>query len=716
MPVKMDWEIDDIEAPLPQLPESESGPGRWRRWGMSLALITLLLASGLSWLKVTLQGKQQKVERELRAAIQVELNALLNGDRDLFLSQQALDDRRWKMLQEQAFDHYHTSTAKVFRQAAPARYTDAEIEVHVEGDQGWALIPTTRAPHDWREVWFYRWTQADGWRHARLEADWLGDSQTLTTAHLRFIYPEREEEIVTALAAEMEAGYEMLAPLLGISLDSGTTVSVETALTVTVSYRDPTALDPPTIEWEQDAPYTLHAPAFHQGYLSADGSATAATRQQMLGYLADALIARTSGLAPQAPLPVEAGTLRQELRDWSVARWAQANPRAATLTGWTLPSTPLLDALVARAGVEIIPALVKALPTAQTLDQVLAIAGIDPPDPRTRFTFLLNAEAWARTHANRVDYEALADPEADPGWLEYYVDQWSQPNADGIASTAPQVQIESVVFNRDIAWVETQVRRGDGALYYPVYFFRHAQDRWLLTSPDLDYLGQPRTAQTENLVLHYYERDQAWYETATMEALQAILDRAAGDLGLDKQGWVLTLEITPRPGLDGWQASWEPNKIYFTAPHILGWSPDDTDAPIYKMGYALVKAMVRLEAGYEPDTPSFRPLLQEAIAQWEAKRLFPARTDPASALTRHVVNLSLQDLGREPENWDRALPGYYTLVEYMVASYGRDIIPALLEHLGPAPTLETWLYLVTGQGIEKIEPNWQRWVSTRYSQ
>ena len=430
----------------------------------------------------------------------------------------------------------------------------------------------------------------------------------------------------------------------------------------------------------------------------------------------DAIPPTRKNLTPQAPLPAEVGALRQALRDWAVTRWARANPMAETLTGWVIPSTPLLDTLVARRGVAVIPELVKALPVAQTLDQAIAMAGIDPPDARAHFAFLLNAEVWARGRANRTDYEALTDPGADPGWREYYINQWS-PSADEPVPTTPRIQVKSVVFDEDIAWVETQVQQDNvGIPYRPVYFFRHVQDRWLLTSPDLDYFGQPRTAQTENLILHYYERDQAWYETATLEALQNILDRAADDFGLDKQALVLTLEITPQPGLDGWQASWEPDKIYFTSPSILGWLPNNTDAPIYQMSGALIKVLVQYKAGYAPDTPSFRPLLQQAIAQWETKRLLPTYTNPAASLTKRVVNLSLQDLGREPENQNLASAGYYALVEYLIASYGRDIVPALLEHMGPAPTLENWLYLVTGQEIKEIAPNWQRWVSTHYSQ
>ena len=97
-------------------------------------------------------------------------------------------------------------------------------------------------------------------------------------------------------------------------------------------------------------------------------------------------------------------------------------------------------------------------------------------------------------------------------------------------------------------------------------------------------------------------------------------------------------------------------------------------------------------------------------------RLSLAHTNPASSFTWRVVNLSLQDLGQAPKNSNLALAGYYTLVEYLIASYGRDIVPTMLENLGDATTLENWLRLVTGQGIEEVEPNWQRWVYTHYGQ
>lgn len=218
----------------------------------------------------------------------------------------------------------------------------------------------------WGELWFYQWTQAAGWRHVPFDAEWLGQEQRLVTRHFRFTYSQRDAAAVRALAHEMEAWYNLLAPLLGLRPAS------ETLLTLHFAYSDPTRLSPSPIRWDGND-LTLLAPSPHQGHLAADGSPGRELSAQIAPYLAEALIARQSGVHPDTPLDPLLDALRDELRDWAGYR-------------------SLLDYLVATYGPQVVPALLDNVARTGDLDHWLRLStghGLDEIEPAWR-AWLLN--------------------------------------------------------------------------------------------------------------------------------------------------------------------------------------------------------------------------------------------------------------------------------------------------------------------------------------
>ena len=103
-------------------------------------MLVIALAVGILVFRV--QKKQKEIENELRAAIQLELNALITGDRDLFISRQNPDNERWQRVQEEAFDLYHWPQRGVpWQVALPVpRYTGEIPLAHVGQDEGWAEV------------------------------------------------------------------------------------------------------------------------------------------------------------------------------------------------------------------------------------------------------------------------------------------------------------------------------------------------------------------------------------------------------------------------------------------------------------------------------------------------------------------------------------------------------------------------------------------------
>jgi hypothetical protein len=717
MAIKLDWEIDDVDAPLPDAGTETNGGAGCRRWWRLLALVTLAAAIGLGYLGFKIRQKKSEIEGQLRAVVELELNAFINDDRNLYLAQQDPHSRSWRRDQEEGLDDYHTQAERSAWDETWffATYTGQVPVVRVEGDQGWALVEVAHDESAWREMWFYQWTKADGWRHVRLDSDWPGDAQEHTTPHLRLIYPERDADIVAALADEMEGWYEVLAPLFGVNL----TDSVPPPLTIKFSFYDSSFRpDEIRLHW-RDCAHELLAPSPHQGRFSADNTPGPEMRQQMAARLAEALIAYQSGLCPDATPPVEINALRHELRDWAIAYLART---WSGFDAWNAPPTPLVEDLVTRKGIQVISQLAAHLQGPETLDQVLAAANLDPPDPMTRFAFLLVADSRAIRDLNLHDYGALADPQADKTWRDNRTDQWEWNYQFDTFDDSWPLRVKSVVFNDEMAWVEAETTRPDGSTGRQTHFFRQAGERWLLTSPDPVYLGQARTTQTENLTFSYFERDAGWFEEAVPTRLQAALEQAAVDLGLPVRDFIFTVE-TDTHSLYSWTSG--SNVIKLASPSLTGEpgvQPDELVA-------ILAQPLLSLSAsGFGTDTsagfgyPAWA--IKNAIIQWEIRRLFPERAASRwpAVDAAEVATLSLDTLGTTvgsdlaSRQQRRFQEGYRTLVEYLAETYGPEAIVVLLENLAQPGGLEAWLLLSTGHGMEEIEPRWREWVLARYGE
>jgi len=720
MPVQLDWEIEEVETPLPDIePEMARRPRGCRRWRLRFVLFFLAVAVGLAVLGYRIRQKQKEIENELRAAIELELKALISGDRDLFLGRQDPDDRRWQQAQEEAFARHQRQTGQAPWELAPQvpEYTGEIPLLRVQEDEAWAQVQVAHGEQVWRELWFYRWKRQGGWRHVRFDRDWLGEERALVTLHLRFAYPERDTAIVTALAHEMETWYSLLAPLLG-------TRPTRALLTVQFVYRDPASRGWSETRWVRGG-FTLQAPAAHQLPLSADGLPTPELRARMAGHLAEALIGQQIGVLPNETLGPVVDALRQELRDWVMAHIADNVSDGST---WATPPTPLVDTLVAREGVEVLAPLVASLHRTSTLDQTLAAAGLDPPDPVTRFAFQLAALNRAFNGSDPGSYQALIDPQADSTWRQYHIDQASRRResvpVDALWPGQTALQIESVAFNGPIAWVEAETTRDDGLTFRQTHFFRQLDERWLLTSPDPTYFGARQTLRTENLVFHYFEREAEWVQGTLPVELQAVVRQASTDLGIATERLVITVETDLQPGIDG-LLSEDGRQMRFTSPHVAGWPAEQVDDQVLRMAVPLLGALLETQLQFAAEEDSHLLITFVGAFLWELERLFPQRIDVKTLLgidTSQVSTASLAELWAmstgdiEEADLEQTLVSFHALLEFLVEIHGPEVVPSLLDSSSQTDDLDEWLRLSTGQGLEEIEPAWQAWLLTTYGE
>jgi hypothetical protein len=710
MSAQLDWEIEDVETPLPDtVPEAKRPFQGCRRWLRLLALIVLAVAVGLVFLRFRVTQKRNETEDELRAAVELELTALEGRDRDLFLNQQDPDDRSWRRVQETAFDDYHAQAGQAPWEETPQvpRYTGKVPSVHVQEDEAWAEVEVERGDYMWRELWFYRWTQDAGWRHSRLSEDWLGEETALATIHLRLAFPQRDEAIVSTLAREMEAWYDVVAPLLGARPVSAT------VLTVQFAYRGLRSATPQPF-WVSDS-FTLRAPSPHQGPLSDDGGPSSILRRQMAEHLASAVIAHQNDVYPTQELTPAVNALRDELRDWAVSHIAGIASEDAE---WDIVPTPLMDALVARDGIGSVPPLVAGLNQAETVQGALATAGLKPLAPEVLVAFHVAAVMRAFSGLDKRGLSALLDPQADGAWRRNQLNvlDWRQQAAQSghIWPVASALRIDSIVFADPVIWVEAETTRSDGSVYHQTHFFRYSDEQWLLTSPDPAYFGERRTTRTENLVFNYFEREAQWAQDR-IPKLQSVFSQAAADLGIPTAGLVITVETEIEPGRDA--------MLRFTSPAIAGWRVDRPDDQLPEMAIQLLGILLqtRLQIGVEDNIHYF--LANVGAFVWELERLFPNQINWEMWIGSSfddVPPARLADLwlvaADESDQWEveRTLSGYRAFFVFVTDAYGAEMVPALLDNALETDDPDEWLRRSIGAGLDTIEPLWQAWVLENY--
>ena len=715
MPARLDWEIDDLEAPLPE-GDQDPPPGPFRRWGVVAALLIAALAIGAGILAQVRQ-KQTEIEGELRAVIEVELTALENGDRDLFLDRQDSKDRRWLRAQEETFDRYHRQigTAPWEDRSQHVAYTGRISNVRVKVDNGWALVEAARGESTWLELWSFHWSPLDGWYHVRFDPEWLGAERTIITQHMQFIFPEGDTDIVQILAREMEDWYDTLSVL------TGTPVKHE-PLNIEFTFRDPALGITPRVQWARDS-LTLVSPSPHQGHLSEDDSPSLSLRRQMASLLAEALISQQTGVHPNLDLGPTVNALRDAFRDRAVSQLVRKYPGEAE---WHISPTPFIDGLITEHGDQVMRQLITNLDHPQTLAQVLTAAGYELPNPEQRVIFHLAAVSRAFHDLDESSYRDLLDPRTDRAWRGFYTNQlvrrrdiapidqsWPPPLA---------LYIKSVEFRDDMAWAEIETIQHDGKTIHQTQFFRQANDLWLLTAPDPDYFAKEHTTRTNNLIFTYFEPESIWFESGLPLALQDKLDQAAADLGVSTDGLTITVETTTTLGLEGWVSGRNP--IPLTSPTITGWAINDSDSNLMPVAVPVLSLILQTLIQEEAQQDGRFLAVHVAAFIWELERLFPENVALLTWLginVRETPIASLSDLwlaGSEDSGRDlsQTLISYRALLDFLSETYGLHVVPPLLENISDTDDLDTWLRLSIGHPLAEVEPLWETWVSLHTSE
>ncbi|MCC7352475.1 MAG: hypothetical protein IT330_01865, partial [Anaerolineae bacterium] len=194
------------------VPPQESRPRKFPRFLGVALLFILSISAGVSGAVWFMSHRGLSAARaDIEAVVRTESQALARGDRELYQSLQDTEPAQesWDFFERMQNEALLRATDPVDAEQ-PLRITNLEL---LE-DRAWAEVAFTRAGEPYRRMQFYRLVEGL-WRRTLPDARFWGEARTRKTSHLLFIYHEREENLVNALAMWAEVAYSQILRDLG---------------------------------------------------------------------------------------------------------------------------------------------------------------------------------------------------------------------------------------------------------------------------------------------------------------------------------------------------------------------------------------------------------------------------------------------------------------------------------------------------------------------
>lgn len=342
-------------------------------------------------------------------------------------------------------------------------------------------------------------------------------------------------------------------------------------------------------------------------------------------------------------------------------------------------------------------------------------------------TIALEGRAWVTQ--DKELWQSLIDEDAAPGWrarferVETFYRRWS-----GEEAQAPQVEVRDLELLGDLALVQAVVTQTNATWapspYRETRFYRYVEGRWLRTAPDAAFWGAERTLETPHFHFRYYERDAEAVEALVAEA-EALYTQLRADAGLppDPTTRSMTIEVVPRLDVTSWR--FVGDVLTIPSPALLPVPVDhpDTDRLARSLARPLSARVLGEALSQTPVRAGWYPLV-EGVARWASWQAGPL----PSPWEMHLGDVlrKLLASGHPPslniltspapysvDRWIRAKAAE-TFIDFVVVTYGRERLPALLRGLSLHSSWDTLIPDVFGVSRAEFEARWQRFVLVIY--
>lgn len=352
--------------------------------------------------------------------------------------------------------------------------------------------------------------------------------------------------------------------------------------------------------------------------------------------------------------------------------------------------------------------------------------------PERQLQAVLDAEVQALNRGDWKAFEALLDPE-DPVFRRHQKSQFDSflfVREQGESLALPTPHIVEASREGDRAWAlvmedpDGDPAAGPAAGSAKIEFFRQVYGQWLHTGPDPEHWGREQESRTEHVVWRYREADAE--QVARLAPLaESFVRQVSDDVGLELKAGALAINLCY--AADCGYVIYPPEReLNLPTPRLFGYDEETLE---YTLANLLAAHLVPQAAGVDSQSVPVAWQILSAVERWEVEQMTGEAPwgDPLLPLRQAATAgtlLSLEELDQPPDGENTALiyDQAYTLVEYTVAQYGRQVLPALVRAAGSRPSLisDTAEVLRKALGpdldLAAFEAGWLEFVRERYGE
>lgn len=367
---------------------------------------------------------------------------------------------------------------------------------------------------------------------------------------------------------------------------------------------------------------------------------------------------------------------------------------------------------------------------------------IDRMQIESELTPILEFEEDAWRDRDRERYDMLIDPAVHGNWVGEWRDNWGARSETGQSiqlTLGPTRRLDEELVQANVYVSLPRTGWWQPAAFRETRFYRSSDGVWLRTLPSDTYWGEPQSLETSSFVFHYYTAD-----TESVRAAASRLDAAYTELyrtlGLGLVPDDERILVFVKPGMADSRGSTDrrpyvhvldrsrTHRLEVTSP-ILSEVPQGVSNADYltervfsrltndllrnrryiKMRYdwAFVRVVMRGWLVQELlDQPSGWRQESAAVFRQYAAGMYPLRLADVDDF------LVSGKTGRETALWRYEAAS--SLLDYVVATRGPDILPALMagfaEHASWQPLIED----VFETSLEEFTQGWNEYLAVEY--
>jgi hypothetical protein len=212
MAVEFRWQEGERRAELVSPPPRKRRNLRRPLMIVATVLLLVLVAGGLILWNRARHGLRA-AQADLQAVVDAEVTALQRGDEDVYLSMQDYRDRQWYRFQQLYFD----ALQRTGDSSAPEQLGGLQVvDLDLRDDLAWVEVEYSWREAMHRRVQFYRLTGGH-WRRTSPDVRYWGGREESATQSVRYVYHEREEEIIASVSDQVEQLFQQAQRDFGLS-------------------------------------------------------------------------------------------------------------------------------------------------------------------------------------------------------------------------------------------------------------------------------------------------------------------------------------------------------------------------------------------------------------------------------------------------------------------------------------------------------------------